>query len=403
MPINPLVDASANYTGSRENMTTGKPKILTVSHYGNLYGANRSLLALIDALKTEVDWLVICREKGDFTGELDKINVEYEVLPIAWDVSSKGSHFGKVRYLTKFGMNILLAIYLSFRVITRRIDLIHSNSSVIFIGAFVAFITGRKHLWHIREFVYEDYNLKYNFGRQAFKFWAEKARTLICISKSVYQKRVVATGVRANSVIIYNGLVDDVTAVAKKSRAGVATIGIVGVIDPAKDQLTAVKAVHLLIQNDLPVKLNIIGEVGIKSYFRLLTDYIKRHKLEKHITFTGFSKDIETIYRNLDITLMCSRNEAMGRVTIESMMHGIPVVAHDSAGTSELIQHGQTGLLYTGNEEALATQMTRLLTDAQLYSLISENAHAHVRSNFTISQYSKNFLHEVQAALTFPE
>jgi glycosyltransferase involved in cell wall biosynthesis len=386
-----------------KKMTHKKPKILTISHYGNLYGANRSLLTLIGALKSQVDWLVICREKGDFTSELDKLDIDYKVLPLAWDVSSKGSQFGKLRYLSKFGMNILLSIYLGILVIRQRIDLIHSNSSVIFIGAFVAFITGRKHLWHIREFVYEDYNLKYNFGRQAFRFWAEKARTLICISKSVYQKRVVDTGIRANSVVIYNGLVHDDTARPKRSRTQVATIGIVGVIDPAKDQLTAIKAVNLLVKSNLPVKLKIIGEIDADPYFDMLSDYVKKHNLENHVVFTGFSKDVEAIYSDLDITLMCSRNEAMGRVTIESMMHGIPVVAYDSAGTSELIEHGQTGLLYKGDEKALAAEVTRLLKDPQLYDAISDRAQTHVRSNFTISQYSKKFLNEVSVALSFPE
>ncbi|WP_353721890.1 glycosyltransferase family 4 protein [Dyadobacter sp. 676] len=357
---------------------------------------------MIGSLRNSVDWHVVCREKGDFTRELEKIGISHSVIPLAWDVSPKGTA-DKLRSVVKFTMNVVLALYLSFYVVTRRVGLIHSNSSVIFIGALVAFFTGRRHLWHLREFVYEDYNLKYNFGRTAFRFWADKAWTLICISKSIYKKRVVETGVTTRSVLIYNGLVSDPPVKRTATRKDIVTLGVVGVIDPAKDQLTAIKAVHLLNTRGYPTRLKIVGEVGAGPYFETLEDYIKAHKLENAVDFTGFSKDVDAIYNSLDITLMCSQNEAMGRVTIESMMRGVPVVAYDSGGSSELIEHERTGLLFKGGEAVLADQIVRLLEDPDLYRRISEQAQEHASANFTVSQYAKNFFNEVTAALAVPE
>jgi glycosyltransferase involved in cell wall biosynthesis len=94
---------------------------------------------------------------------------------------------------------------------------------------------------------------------------------------------------------------------------------------------------------------------------------------------------------------MCSPNEALGRVTIEGMMYGVPVVAFDSAGTSEIVQHEQTGLLYRSDERSLAIQLERLLNDQSLYAGIAERAREHVFQNFTISKYRDNFLREVES------
>jgi glycosyltransferase involved in cell wall biosynthesis len=94
---------------------------------------------------------------------------------------------------------------------------------------------------------------------------------------------------------------------------------------------------------------------------------------------------------------MCSPNEALGRVTIESMMHGVPVVAFDSAGTSEIIEHEQTGLLYNSDGESLAAELERLLDDHSLYAGIVERARKHVFQNFTITKYRDNFVREVES------
>lgn len=377
--------------------TDSKPKILSFSHYGTLYGANRSLLTLLTSTRDQIDWWVICLEDGDFVKELAKNGIAFNVIPFANDIHKVPRSLQWFHSIKRFTFNILAALYISALVIKKRIDLVHTNSSVIFMGALVAFFSGRAHLWHVREFVYEDYHLKYNFGKSSFRFWANKAARIICISKSIAWTRVVEAGVKAPHVVIYNGLVDELPANPSHVRGETPLAGIVGIIDPAKGQFTAVKALNALLKKDTPVKLEIVGEIGDPAYYEEITAYIKEHGLSGHITFTGFTKDIQSIYRRLDVLLMCSPNEALGRVTIEGMMYGVPVVAFDSAGTSEIVQHEQTGLLYRSDEHSLALEMERLLNDQSLYTSIAERAREHVFQNFTITKYRDNFVREVQS------
>ena len=374
-----------------------KPKIVSFSHYGKLYGANRSLLTLLTATRDHIDWWVICLEDGDFVKELANHGIEFKIVRFANDIHKVPRSPQWFHSIKRFAFNIVVALYIAALVIKKRVDLIHTNSSVIFMGALVAFFSGRKHLWHIREFVYEDYHLKYNFGKSSFRFWANKAARIICISKSIAAKRVIEAGVTAPHAVIYNGLVDALPANALHVRAETPLAGIVGIIDPAKGQMTAVKAVNGLIQKGTPVQLEIVGEIGDPAYYEEIAAYIKEQGIGEHVRFTGFTKDIQSIYRRLDVLLMCSPNEALGRVTIEGMMYGVPVVAFDSAGTSEIVRHEQTGLLYRSDDRSLAVELERLLNDHSLYTGIAERAREHVFQNFTITKYRDNFVREVES------
>lgn len=373
-----------------------KPKVLSFSHYGLLYGANRSLLTLLVSLKDQIDWWVICKEESEFTEELKKHNIDFSIVPFTNDVYNARKRFQIFHSLKRFCYNIPLAFYIAYLVLQRNVNVIHSNSSVIFIGAMVSMISRRKHLWHIREFVYEDYNLTYLLGKRSFQFWAKKAHTIICISKSILQRRILDAGIKNNCKVIYNGLVDKQTNIAPRSwQNKVPVIGIVGIIDPAKDQLIAIKAVNHLVKNNKPVLLRIIGNVSSQPYFETMQKYVEQEGLSAYVDFAGFSNDIAAIFKDLDISLMCARNEALGRVTIESMMYGVPVVAFGSSGTVEIIEHEKTGLLFHGSEETLAEQIERLMQDKALYERISAEGMSHVNQTFTVQTYTQKFLDEV--------
>jgi glycosyltransferase involved in cell wall biosynthesis len=84
------------------------------------------------------------------------------------------------------------------------------------------------------------------------------------------------------------------------------------------------------------------------------------------VEFWGFVPDPERAFLEADVALMCSRNEAMGRVTAEAMATCRPVIGYDRGGTSEMIDHDRTGLLYRGGTEALAACMARYVTAPEL-------------------------------------
>ena len=85
---------------------------------------------------------------------------------------------------------------------------------------------------------------------------------------------------------------------------------------------------------------------------------------------------------------MCSKNEGMGRVTVEGMSACKPVIGYDNAGTSELIEHEHTGLLYSHGHEELASNMLCILENPEFGYKMGENAWQIARRKFTIESYA---------------
>ena len=63
------------------------------------------------------------------------------------------------------------------------------------------------------------------------------------------------------------------------------------------------------------------------------------------VIFTGFRQDIPEIMALLDILVLASEKEPFGRVLIEAMACGKPVVATNAGGVPEIAEDGKTGIL----------------------------------------------------------
>jgi len=131
-------------------------------------------------------------------------------------------------------------------------------------------------------------------------------------------------------------------------------IGIIGRIDPQKGQLFLVKALHALQQKGVSTKLVIVGEPTVndpnsKSYFAEINKYIDEHGLSETIHLRNFTNDVSVFYNAVDIFALASEGETFGMVTVEAMLSGLPIVATNTAGTPEILNYGELGLLYTPN------------------------------------------------------
>ena len=85
-----------------------------------------------------------------------------------------------------------------------------------------------------------------------------------------------------------------------------------------------------------------------------------------------------------NVVLMCSQNEAFGRVTVEALKSGRPVVGTRSGGTPELITDGIDGFVFEpGSAPALAAALRRLAGDPELLALMAERASTGVEDRFT--------------------
>jgi glycosyltransferase involved in cell wall biosynthesis len=155
--------------------------------------------------------------------------------------------------------------------------------------------------------------------------------------------------------------ISDSVAVGYLNDPGVFVIAIIGSLVEWKRQADAVEAVGNLLRDGLNVALLVVGPEVDANYAGRLRQLAALQVHPERIRFCGYTESPEPVMREADLCLVCSDKEPFGRVTIESMAQGTPVVGTNSGGTPEIIRDGVNGLLYpTGDVNAL-TQCLRLL------------------------------------------
>jgi glycogen(starch) synthase len=102
-----------------------------------------------------------------------------------------------------------------------------------------------------------------------------------------------------------------------------------------------------------------------------------RLRLTRRVHFLGFvpHDQVAGLLGAADVLAMPSTYEELGTALLEGMQAGLPIVASDTGGIPQVVEHGRTGLLVTpGDPEALAAALTRILHDRALAASLGKAA-----------------------------
>ena len=133
------------------------------------------------------------------------------------------------------------------------------------------------------------------------------------------------------------------------------------------------------LRSELPkMRLHLVG--WSTPYRAALERMAKEEEVEKHVVFHGFvlPEKIPQYYKAADICVFPSRRDIeipAGMTLLEAMASGTPVVASNRGGTSEIISHGENGILFEPDDaDALPKAILALHQDSGLKKTISHNA-----------------------------
>jgi len=363
-----------------------------------MVGGQISFISLISQMRIYgIEAYVVVAEKWELTDILDEQNINYITTPIhAIFVPLNG------RYKKYHGnLEEEKANDNSRKVITKyfsdnNVQLIHINSEFCgIIGAQVAHEMNIPYVFHIREFLEEDFGLRFKYEDASRKLISE-ASLLIAISesvhshlKSLYPKTKIST--------IYNGI-DEKRYSTNNQRftKGIISIAIVGRVIEYKGQFDAIRAVEKLIkEGNKDIHLSIIGynENDPSDYERMIYKYVIDNSLVEYIRFVPFTKYVERELEKYDIGLMCSRKEAFGRVTVEYMMANMLVIGANTGGTPEIITHGENGYMYEpGDINKLAELIFLAKTNIQKSLEMIEKGKNKALATFSCKRYVENVI-----------
>lgn len=363
-------------------------KLLFISKYSQLYGANRSLLTLVEYFKAQGDDVcVMLPQKGNMGESLNAKNIMQINFP----------YFSQILYYKhslKFLLLPILILYdiIIFPLLLHKIkkynpDLIYSNAAAENLGFFLAKCLNKKHISHIREFMDLDFKATFLLGNKIREKFLNLSDGLIFVSKSVQEHVMNHHTSSEKQTVIYNGIDFPNIKFENKNLTENLNLGLVGILDIAKRQDLAIIYFNELLRLYPNIKLHIWGDKE-SSYKKKILRLIKNLKIEKYIIFHGFEKDSNKIYSSMDILLMFSYAEGFGRVTIEAMSYGVPVIGFNNAGTSEIIQDKKDGYLFRTKEEFISC-FTDLISTQDHYNRIRQNAFISSRKNFNKELYTK--------------
>ena len=100
------------------------------------------------------------------------------------------------------------------------------------------------------------------------------------------------------------------------------------------------------------------------------------------------------------MSIVTSRCEAFGRVTVEAMLTGNLVLGADSAGTKELLQDGNLGVLYEcGNPESIKEQVIFIIENRDSLTDKADVARTYMREHMSARKNAENIYREYRRIL----
>ncbi|MBJ7471355.1 MAG: glycosyltransferase family 4 protein, partial [Solirubrobacteraceae bacterium] len=150
--------------------------------------------------------------------------------------------------------------------------------------------------------------------------------------------------------------------------------GVVGQLTPWKGQDDAIRALAIARESVPSARLVVAGSAKFATaaarydnagYAAELAKLPTGLEIDDAVSLLGEVEDVPGVLAALDVLLVPSWEEAFGRVVVEGMAMGLPVIATSNGGPPEIIDDGATGLILDPKDPARWGQaLAELLTDA---------------------------------------
>jgi glycosyltransferase involved in cell wall biosynthesis len=345
-------------------------RVLYVSPFSHIGGGEISVLTVIDNLeRARFSPSLICYEDGAFVERAREHGIETAVFRRAGLLSEGSIVRDLVRYIRRSG-----------------IRLVHVNSLDIRAGI-AARLAGVPCIGHLRvvfPFTWRD------------RLFVRLSSATIAVSRSVVDEFCKESFSCRSKFIVMPNMVDvpeEVKPAPLRTEFNIPKdaplVGMAGRMDPFKGHGVFIDAAVMIRKSFPEARFFIIGapdpgNEGEEAYLEAQKARVRDSGLSDRVIFTGFRKDpLETIAA-LDVMVIPSRiirkgagiaTEGFGRVAIEAMAVGVPVVSSDAGGLKEIIEDGVSGILVPMDDvDKTARAVIDLLQDGQKADTIRMSA-----------------------------
>ncbi|MBI3837574.1 MAG: glycosyltransferase family 4 protein [Planctomycetia bacterium] len=253
--------------------------------------------------------------------------------------------------------------------------LIHTNTILTPEGGLAAHRLGLPHVWHLREMLGPG---------QPFRLWREGPSLGRYLAQ--YCSKLVANS-QASAAQVRDWLPDDLLEVVPNGidvsrfrvrstpdRGGPIVVAMVGNLTSRWKKHGLFIEAAALVDRQLPIRWRIYGHDPSQAGRRVGDAYvdglhaeIARAGMSDRFEWPGFVAEPADIMSQVDLLVHPADSESFGRVVVEAMAAGLPVVGVRAGGVGDIVEHGVTGLLAKKDDPRdLAACIDRLARDPAL-------------------------------------
>lgn len=373
-------------------------KVLFLDQTAALGGAEFSLRDI--ASRHRSGGRVVLFEDGPFRQLLSDDGIPVEVLPTGFASFRRESRL--LSSLTKVPALARAVVSIARRA--RRFDVVYANTQkAMLVGAIAGALARTPVVFHLHDILSEAHFTKTN--RWLSTRFANALCTVVIADSEATGAAFVESGGRSELVSVVRYGFD--TPTIERDRAEV--LGELGVdpidfvvghfsrLSPWKGQEVLVEALrecpvdtHVLLVGDA-----IFGEHG---FVASLEELIERRALQQQVSLIGFRSDVADLMAACDLVVHSSTApEPFGRVIVEAMLTGTPVIASDAGGPREILRQGETGWLTApGDASALGACITERHRDRAGSATVASAAFTDAEQRFAMER-----MHEAIDALLY--
>lgn len=285
-------------------------------------------------------------------------------------------------------------VWLTRYIRRHRIDLVYTNTSLIFEAAVAARLAGVPHIWHIHEVLQRG-----NVTAPVLPLWLIKkligwlSRRIIFESNA--SRKVFEAG-RPNPKcdVVYNCVrFPDVAAASDPGEARrrlgfgeeAQVVSFIGQFTERKNPLLLVRSAARIAERT-KFRFLFVGEGPLHAE---LQETIAKLALDDCCRILPFQNDVTWVLAATDVLVLPSRQESFGLVLVEAAAFGKPVIATRTEGPCEIVEDEVTGFLVTSDDEAeLAQRLIDVFSPRVDRQRMGQAAAERARALFSAAEYA---------------
>lgn len=231
---------------------------------------------------------------------------------------------------------------------------------------------------------------------------------VVCVSEAVRRAAVRREGIEPGlATVVHNGIEDpdevpEETVASLRRELGfpeeAPVVGMVANLNRAvKGVDRFLEAVPAILEEVPSARFVVVGGGGDEERLR---EAAREEGVGDRVAFPGYREDVEAFYGLMDVSVLTSHSEGLSITLLESMGHGLPVVATRVGGNPEVVVDGETGFLVPPDRMGVfADRVVELLLDPAMRADMGRAGRTRVRREFTLERAARRYLRLYRAQL----